>query len=100
MLTALSAGRASGVWESTGSILPIEVTVDEVGRIVLPKPLRDRLRLTPGTKVDVSEYGDGLHVTPVSRTARIEEREGRLVAVADTPITDDDVLALIDAGRR
>ena len=22
--------------------------------------------LTPGTKVDVSEYGDGLHVTPVS----------------------------------
>jgi hypothetical protein len=36
----------------------------------------------------------------LSRTARIEEREGRLVAVADTPITDDDVLALIDAGRR
>lgn len=78
----------------------MEVTVDEVGRIVLPKPLRDRLRLTPGTKVDVSEYGDGLHVTPISRTARIEEREGRLVAVAETPITDDDVLALIDAGRR
>lgn len=78
----------------------MDATVDDVGRIVLPKPLRDRLRLTPGTKVDVSEYGDGLHVTPVSRTARIEEREGRLVAVADSPITDDDVLALIDAGRR
>jgi AbrB family looped-hinge helix DNA binding protein len=78
----------------------MEATVDEVGRIVLPKPLRDRLRLTPGTKVDVSEYGDGLHVAPVSRTARLEEREGRLVAVADTPVTDDDVLALIDAGRR
>lgn len=78
----------------------MEATVDEVGRIVLPKPLRDRLRLTPGTKVDVSEYGSGLHVAPMSRTARIEERHGRLVAVADTPITDDDVLALIDAGRR
>ncbi len=78
----------------------MEATVDEVGRIVLPKPLRDRLRLTPGTKVDVSEYGGGLHVTPVSRTARIEEHEGRLVAAAETRITDDDVLALIDAGRR
>ena len=78
----------------------MEATVDEVGRIVLPKPFRDRLRLTPGTKVDVSEYGDGLHVTPVSRTARIEEHEGRLVAAAETRITDDDVLALIDAGRR
>ena len=87
-------------WESTGIVLPMEATVDEVGRIVLPKPLRDRLRLKPGMKVDVSEYGDGLHVTPLSRTARIEERDGRLVAVADTPVTDDDVLALIDAGRR
>lgn len=49
---------------------------------------------------DSSEYGDGLNVAPVSRTARVEERDGRLVAVAETPITDDDVLALIDAGRR
>ncbi len=78
----------------------MEATVDEVGRIVLPKPLRDRLRLVPGTKVDVSEYGDGLHVAPVSRTARLTERDGRLVAVAETPITDDDVIALVDAGRR
>jgi AbrB family looped-hinge helix DNA binding protein len=87
-------------WDVTGSVFPVEATVDEVGRIVLPKPLRDRLRLTPGTKVDVSEYGDGLHIAPVSRTARLEQRDGRLVAVSDTPITDDDVLALIDAGRR
>lgn len=78
----------------------MEATVDEVGRIVVPKPLRDRLRLTPGTKVDVSEYGDGLHISPVGRTARLEERDGRLVAVAETPVTDADVLALIDAGRR
>jgi AbrB family looped-hinge helix DNA binding protein len=78
----------------------MEATVDDVGRIVLPKPLRDRLRLTPGTKVDVSEYGNGLHVAPVGRTARVEERGGRLVAVAETPVTDEDVLGLIDAGRR
>ena len=78
----------------------MEVTVDDVGRIVLPKALRDRLRLTPGTRIDVSEYGNGLHLAPVSRTARLEERDGELVAVADTPITDDDVLNLLDAGRR
>jgi AbrB family looped-hinge helix DNA binding protein len=81
-------------------VIPVEATVDDVGRIVLPKPLRDRLRLTPGTKVDVSEYGNGLHVAPVGRTARLEERGGRLVAVAETPVSDDDVLGLIDAGRR
>lgn len=78
----------------------MEATVDEVGRIVVPKALRDRLRLTPGTKVDVSEYGDGLHITPVSRTARLEVRDGQLVSVAETPVTDDDVLSLVDAVRR
>ncbi|MGQ0742874.1 MAG: AbrB/MazE/SpoVT family DNA-binding domain-containing protein [Acidimicrobiales bacterium] len=78
----------------------MEATVDDVGRIVLPKPLRDRLRLTAGTKVDVSEYGSGLQVVPVGRTARLQERDGRLVAVAETPITYTDVLGLIDAGRR
>jgi AbrB family looped-hinge helix DNA binding protein len=78
----------------------MEATVDDVGRIVLPKPLRDRLQLTPGTKVDVSEYGDGLHVAPVSRTARLEEQGGRLVAVSETQVSDDDVLGLIDVGRR
>lgn len=96
----ISALTRSANWEWTGTIVPMEATVDEVGRIVVPKPLRDRLRLGPGTKVDVSEYGDGLHIAPVGRTARIEARDGRLVAVADTPVTDDDVLALMDSGRR
>lgn len=87
-------------WEGPGSILPMEVTIDEVGRIVVPKRLRDRLRLLPGTKVDISEYGDGLHVAPAGRTARLEERDGRLVAVSDDPVTDEDVFALTEAGRR
>ena len=99
-VVATVPGCATLYWERTGRVIPMEVTVDDVGRIVLPKPLRDRLRLTPGTKVDVSEYGNGLHVAPVGRTARLEEREGRLVAVAETPVSDDDVLGLIDAGRR
>ncbi len=78
----------------------MEAKVDDVGRIVIPKPLRDRLHLVAGTMVDVSEYGAGLHIAPLGRTARLVEREGVLVAVADTPITDEDVLALIDSGRR
>lgn len=78
----------------------MEVTVDQVGRIVLPKPLRDRLGLVPGSTVDVSLYGDGLHLAPGGRTARLERRDGRLVAVSSTPVTDDDVLALVDSIRR
>ena len=38
----------------------MEATVDAVGRIVLPKPLRDLLGLVAGSTVDVSRYGAGL----------------------------------------
>jgi AbrB family looped-hinge helix DNA binding protein len=78
----------------------MQAKVDQVGRIVLPKPLRDRLGLVPGSTVDISEYGDGLHLVPAGRTARLEERAGKLVAVSDTRVGDDEVLGLIDAGRR
>jgi len=78
----------------------METTIDGAGRIVVPKALRDRLGLTPGTRVDISEYGMGLAVVPRGRTARIVEEHGRLVATGTTHLDDDDVFALIDAGRR
>jgi AbrB family looped-hinge helix DNA binding protein len=78
----------------------VEVSIDSVGRIVVPKPLRDALGLTPGTTVDISRYGPGLQIVPSGRTARLVEEAGVLIATADTAIDDDDVFALIDAGRR
>ena len=80
--------------------LLMKTRVDDVGRIVLPKPLRDRLGLTAGSTVDVSLYGDGLHVSPRGRTARLERRGGKLVAVSDTAVSDDDVFDLVDSIRR
>ncbi|HVM28564.1 MAG TPA: AbrB/MazE/SpoVT family DNA-binding domain-containing protein [Mycobacteriales bacterium] len=78
----------------------MKLTVDAAGRIMLPKALRDRLGLLPGTTVDVSEYGGGLHLEPGHRTARLVEEDGALVATGSTTVDDDDVFALIDAGRR
>ena len=79
----------------------MQVTIDSVGRIVVPKPLRDALGLTPGSKVDISRYGAGLQLVPAGRTARLVHNEdGLLVGTGDTAIDDDIVFALIDAGRR
>lgn len=79
----------------------MEATIDSGGRILLPKPLRDALGLQPGSKVEISAYGSGVQVTPGGRTARLErDADGRLVATSDTVVTDDDLFALIDAGRR
>ena len=74
--------------------------MDGLGRIVIPKPLRDSLGLTPGAKVDLSRYGAGLHLVPTGRTARLIEVDGALVAESTTVVTDDVVFGLLDSGRR
>lgn len=84
----------------TGNLLPMETTIDSVGRIVVPKPLRDALGLRPGSTVDISRYGAGLQLLPTGRTARLVDESGVLVATGDTVIDDDVVFGLIDGGRR
>ena len=79
---------------------PMETVIDQAGRIVLPKPIRDALGLLPGTKVDISPYGAGAQVVPAGRTARLVEEDGVLVSAGDTPVDDGVVFALIDAGRK
>lgn len=79
----------------------MEATVDKVGRIVIPKPLRDALGLQPGSKVDLSIYGLGIQLLPERKSARLVRNEfGRLVATSDYQVTQEDVDAIRDATRR
>lgn len=78
----------------------METTIDAVGRIVVPKALRDALGLSAGSTVDISRYGAGLQLLPAGRTARLAEESGVLVATGETVIDDDVVFGLIDADRR
>ena len=78
----------------------MRVTIDAVGRVVVPKPLRDALGLLPGSAVEISRYGAGLQLVPSGRTARLVDEDGVRVATADATIDDDVVFALIDTGRR
>lgn len=78
----------------------MRATVDSGGRIVVPKPLREALGLTEGSTVDITRYGEGLHLVPSGRTARLVDEDGALVATGTTPIDDDTVFGLIEAERR
>lgn len=100
-LDAMTKGRRRPAWlvGSRWYRFPMEAVIDRAGRIVLPKPIRDALGLLPGTRVDISAYGAGVQVVPTGRTARLVEEAGVLVSAGDTPVDDDVVFALIDAGR-
>lgn len=77
----------------------MRATIDKAGRLVLPKPLRDRVGLRPG-QVEVHVDGAGLRVEPIAAGV-LEEREGRLVVPrSGTAIDDDGVRSLRDADQR
>lgn len=78
----------------------MESRVDAVGRVVVPKALRDALGLVPGATVDIALDGTGLQIVPGGRTARLVAVDGTLLADAETVVTDDDVRARIHARRR
>lgn len=79
----------------------MKAVIDQAGRILIPKSLREAHGFAPGSSVDISWYGDGLRIILGGRTARLErDDDGRLVARGSTAVDDDDLFALIDAGRR
>jgi len=78
----------------------MEVIVDAAGRIMLPKMMREKFGITPGSKVDISEYGNGMHIAPHGRSARIlTDRYGRKVIESDSSITQDLLYKMIDEDR-
>ena len=81
----------------------MRTTIDSGGRVVVPKPIRDRLGLTPGSAVEVIETGTGVLIESVEYGGRLEiAADGLPVIVSDNPvpITDDDIRAIIDSIRR
>ena len=58
----------------------LHIPIDKAGRVVLPKPLRERLGLAPGTQLEVIEEADRILLKPVQKKARLVKK-GKWVVV-------------------
>ncbi len=77
----------------------MRATIDKAGRLVIPKPLRERLGLRPG-EVELTTDGTTLRVEAISGHA-LERRGDRLVIPASgEPITAEEVRELRDSDQR
>lgn len=77
-------------------------TIDAGGRIVVPKDLRERLGLTPGTKVDLIETDGRLEISPAATPMHLEQRGDDLVAVSECamPVLKADLVRAVTEGQR
>lgn len=79
------------------------MSIDRVGRIVIPKALRVALGITADTQLELIPDGSGLRIEPVRRDRRaVEISEGLpiLGKVEGAALTDDDVRRLRDELQR
>lgn len=77
--------------------------IDSAGRVVIPKPLRDRLGLARGQAVEIRERDGRIEIEPAPTPMALVERAGGLVAVPEDklpPLTDEAVRATIERTRR
>jgi AbrB family looped-hinge helix DNA binding protein len=77
----------------------MRATIDRAGRLVIPRPLRDRIGLAHGGEVELELDGAAVRIEPVSGRA-LKEVDGLLVIPATGQrLTSAAVRELIDADR-
>ena len=64
-----------------------KATLDQAGRVVLPKPLRAELRLSAGDVFDVSVEGDAVTLRPRRAATPLQKERGVWVLRIGVPIT-------------
>jgi AbrB family looped-hinge helix DNA binding protein len=63
------------------------ITVDKAGRVVLPKPVRDKLQLQAGDSLELDSSGGEIVLRPIRRTAQMRLRDGIWVFRTGQPIS-------------
>ncbi|MGH7812862.1 MAG: AbrB/MazE/SpoVT family DNA-binding domain-containing protein [Candidatus Binataceae bacterium] len=77
-----------------------KVTLDKLGRIVLPKPTRDRLQLAAGDRLELENLDDGIALRPMRGAAQLRKKNGVWVYRRGEPLAAATVQETIERIRR
>jgi AbrB family looped-hinge helix DNA binding protein len=72
--------------------------IDKAGRVILPKPVRDRLGLCAGSDLEIQETPEGVVLKPADRRPSLIRKGSFLVHTGEIP-SGYDVLRAIDEDR-
>jgi AbrB family looped-hinge helix DNA binding protein len=72
--------------------------IDSAGRIVVPKPLRERLGLTAGAEVELTEAPEGLLLKPVNKRPSLVHK-GPFLIHQGTPPPGFDAVRAVEQDR-
>lgn len=77
-----------------------KLKVDKVGRIVLPKPVRDQLQLAPGDELEMESLDERIILRPLRGAVQLKKKRGVWVFRSGQPLSASTVQNTIEQVRR
>jgi AbrB family looped-hinge helix DNA binding protein len=76
------------------------ITIDKAGRVVLPKPVREELQLSPGDSIELESSEDRIVLRPARGNGRMYKKQGVWVFHGGAPLSADVVEKTLHQVRR
>jgi AbrB family looped-hinge helix DNA binding protein len=80
-------------------IMNLTVTIDKAGRIVIPKEIRDELRLEPGDAIALESESERITLTPLHAGTRLRKERGVWVFHGSKPLSLEQANELVAQTR-
>lgn len=82
------------------TIMNTRITIDNAGRMILPKPVRDARGLEAGDTLELSIHGDNISLHPVRNTSPLQKKKGVWVYRTGRPLNAAAIRAMQDSIRQ